>query len=279
MVRTQISFRCNRMTFGPLKALILWILVFTAPCRLPIRADESNIPEVGANTAVVITNTLNVRSDPGLQSTVKATLDYGDVVEVLSREYKWSRIQYDADEGWVYSSYLKFDCRGWVAVATLNVREEASLHSEIIFRLKRGAPVQILDDQEQWSYIAASGEYGWVYKSLISMSPVNPTDETEQRRRQFLAQNPALPNIFKRAIEHGTFFIGMSREQVAASLGQPQEIIEHPGSPSKAEQWIYSFKEIAADNGDVSSGAQTIHLNFQSDYLTSWGLGFPGNNP
>lgn len=278
MTSAQLTLRNARVMFGRLKYQLVMVVALFLVCSA-LFPEDTKIPEVDANTAVVITNTLNVRSGPGLQSAVKATLDYGDVVEVNSREYKWSKIRYENEEGWVYGSYLKFDCSGWVAVASLNVREEASLQSDIIFRLKHGDPIRILDEQDEWYYIASSGNYGWAYKTLISMSPVIPIDETEQRRRQFLARNPALPNIFKRAIENGTFFIGMSREQVAASLGEPQEIMEHPGSASKEEQWVYSLEDIGVGEQDSSSSAQPFFLNFQFGYLTSWGLGFSDTKP
>jgi len=274
MVWTELLLQANGMIFKRLKILVAGVLISVLPWHA-IYPDETDVPQVASNKAVVITNTLNVRSDSGLLSTVIGTLDYGDVVEIVSREYKWTKIQYEEYEGWVYSPYLKGDCTGWVAVATLNVREESSLQSKISFRLSRGTPIRILDDREEWSYITASGEYGWVYKSLISMAPVKPTDATEERRRQYLAQNPDLPNIFKRTIEDGSFFIGMSQEQIEASLGEPQDVIEYDNSPSIRERWIYSFSGL--NNEDLTTSAQIIYLNFQSGYLTSWGLGFPGN--
>ncbi len=278
MTRAQISLRNARVMFGWLKYQLVSVVAVLLACST-LFSEGTKIPEVAANTAVVITNSLNVRSDPGLYSPAVTTLKYGDIVEVLSREYKWSKIQSEDGEGWVYSSYLKFDCRGWAAVVTLNVREESSLQSAIIFRLSRGDPVRILDAQGEWYYITAGGEYGWVYKSLVSMSPVIPTDKTEQRRQNYLARNPALPNIFKRAIEEGTFFIGMSRDQVEASLGEPQEIIEKAGLPVQEEQWIYNFNRITMGDITVSSTAQSLYLNFQSGYLTSWGVDFSDENP
>ena len=67
-----------------------------------------------AQTGATATTGLNVRSGPGPQYPVGATIDGDDEVTVNGclEESNWCTVTYNGGEGWVYSDYLANDVSG-----------------------------------------------------------------------------------------------------------------------------------------------------------------------
>jgi N-acetylmuramoyl-L-alanine amidase len=156
-----------------------------------------------ANSAKVVATSLNIRSEPGLRSTVVGSLPYGSVVSVSKESYGWSHITYDGASGWVAGYYLKktdardsavkstppkanvraasqesdAPRRGTVLADALRMRKGPGLDYGILHVLSMGTPVDITSRQNDWMQVKASGgKTGWVHASYVgrgkSSSPV-----------------------------------------------------------------------------------------------------------
>lgn len=79
----------------------------------------------------------------------------------------------------------------------------------------------------------------------LSAAPVSHARECgrkcmdQQRRDHFLTQNPDLPEKVKSAILAGKVLLGMSKEEVVAAIGKPQQSVDVNASWAVREQWVY----------------------------------------
>ncbi len=254
----------------------LFILLFSQGM---VQSAEPNNDSDFASSAIVMANGLNMREQPDIEGTIVDKLEFGTRVHIVDKAEHWSKVEYSGREGWVYDSYLKYGDEAWVSVVALNMRAEPSLNSSVIFQLQQGEKVEIIEQEGQWLYVSYGSRYGWVFKSLLSMSPVVYSAEDRQRRSKFISENPDMPKVYKKAIENGNFFIGMNEDQVKASLGEPSEIQKVGGHRSPLEKWVYQFKELLVDSERISPAARMVYLNFRYGYLASWGMEFAGETP
>ncbi len=75
------------------------------------------------NDTLVIT----VRSGPGIQYRVIASLQTGDTVNVLEESGEWSRVSFSGDrEGWVLSRYVSKEAPNFMAVENLTAQAKTN---------------------------------------------------------------------------------------------------------------------------------------------------------
>jgi hypothetical protein len=72
-------------------------------------------------------------------------------------------------------------------------------------------------------------------------------------RAAYVAKHPELPITYKKAITAGKIMIGMTKEQVIASWGNPNKINKSVGSWGVHEQWVYSSQYLYFENGKLTS--------------------------
>ncbi len=65
-----------------------------------------------------------------------------------------------------------------------------------------------------------------------------------RRRSAYLDKHPELDEKTKTAIEKSRIFVGMTKAQVEASLGKPEEVRPVVGSLSDKEKWFYYSKRM-----------------------------------
>lgn len=80
-----------------------------------------------------------------------------------------------------------------------------------------------------------------------------------QRRQDYVTTHPELTQQTKQDILEGRIRIGMTREQVKATWGYPDDINRTVGSWGEHEQWIYGY--------DIRFRR---YLYFENGKLTSW---------
>lgn len=146
-------------------------------------------PTQAANViqAKVVATSLNVRSEPSLQSAVVATVPYGAVVTITEEAYGWAKITYNRKVGWVAGYYLQKGAvtksgvapspyptasgagkQGKVLADSLRMRKGPSLGNEIIQSLPRGTRVEIIKKQGDWLQAKTpDGKTGWVSAQYI----------------------------------------------------------------------------------------------------------------
>lgn len=172
----------------------------------------------------------------------------------------------DSLMGWIDTNALE---RGetvakpyWVNSQTLNVRSSPGTYTQVIGSLTYGDKIRAIKEQNRWIKIRFNHTEGWVFKSLLSSKPLNQLHSTasvtssDRRRKRYVKSHPNLPDIITRTILNGGYRIGMSREQVEASLGKPDEIRQIQDSTMVGMvRWLYY-------RGDT-----IVSLTLQNGYL------------
>ena len=217
--------------------------------------------------ATINADEVELRADKDIHAEVLSQLNQEQSVLVLSEDEDWAFIDNNGQKGWVFRAYINRGTRKvWVDASSLNVRSKASLNSLVLGKVVRGDEVYVIQEDGDWSEITGDGVSGWVASIFLNdqrVQPVHASSVNPRVRHAYLEENSHIPHVIKKSIETGTFKIGMNKDQIKASIGEPSTIVNAPQNYSATEQWIYE------------SGRDRTVLNFTNDYLSSWGKEYP----
>jgi uncharacterized protein YgiM (DUF1202 family) len=144
-------------------------------------ASDSAVLPIGT-TAIVTSDTLNLRSDPSLSGTVQSTLANGDTGSVLADPqtadgYVWYQLDVNGVTGWATRDYLAFapsdissSAAGGTALVNTNVlvlRDSPTTSGAKLADLTGGASLTIVSgpttaDNLDWYEVSDGGTTGWV---------------------------------------------------------------------------------------------------------------------
>lgn len=168
----------------------------------------------------------------------------------------------------------------WISSPLANVRDVPTRDGAAVEQLWQDDDVYVLERQGDWCKVAYDGpiseslpetvyrtveEYrksfrlGWIHSSLISRKkPLEREIERDiaaanERRRAFVNGHPDLATAVRAEILAGHVVIGMSKEMVRASLGEPIDVNRSVGSWGTHEQWVYDALYVYVENGIVTS--------------------------
>lgn len=124
---------------------------------------------------------LNVRASPTLTASIVGKLKAGEEVNYIKYEDGWYLIQFQQKEGWVSGNYVQvleepqktpakptiISEKMITTASNLNLREEPSLQSSIIDKLKDGSIVHKVKTIGDWSSIQFNEKNGWVYNQYL----------------------------------------------------------------------------------------------------------------
>lgn len=150
------------------KLICVFVMLIALFIFAGIAYAEGNM--VGTVTADV----LNVRETPGTSAKILAKVLQNTEVKVTETKDGWHRIVYNEITGWVCGDYLTVReeaiGEGIIGGSNVNVRNNPDLSSEVIIRLQKNDKVAVFNRKGDWYRIQlAGGQYGWVYKDLISV--------------------------------------------------------------------------------------------------------------
>jgi uncharacterized protein YgiM (DUF1202 family) len=157
------------------------------------------------DVAVVDTDFLNLRSNPGTDGSIRATLPQGIRLQVTDGPkdddgYTWYEVTVlgDSDEaalvGWVAADFialdepgLNFDTAKWVEVVDgpVNLREEAGLDADVLDTLATGEFADVVTasdvkgaDNFDWIEVSQDdGETGWIATDFLAPLASDPGDD------------------------------------------------------------------------------------------------------
>jgi N-acetylmuramoyl-L-alanine amidase len=156
---------------------------------LPPKSVEAS----GNYTAKVNADSLNVRSEPSIQSPVVAALKSGDVVSVMDEQHGWSSVKSGRVSGWVAGYYLKKtdgsvvtasagtvqqsstnkSAKATILADMLRIRAGAGLNYKVLGSVTKGEAVTIVGSQDGWARIRTpDGQTGWVSDRYIGKGTV-----------------------------------------------------------------------------------------------------------
>lgn len=155
---------------------LITCLFFISTAVLPYDGAESVLADGG--TVTVASESVNVRSGPGLSYEVTGSLKSGETASVLSRSGDWIQVDTRNGSGWVASwlTTVQEDVAentGRTAVSTvnrLNVRTQPDLNAAVLTQLNAGDQVQVLSMEGDWAEITARNIQGFVSTQYISLT-------------------------------------------------------------------------------------------------------------
>ena len=137
--------------------------------------SNSSAPKVAAKseTKMVTAKGLNVRAKASMNGTKLGVLPKGAKVKVIGQEGNWSKIMFNGKTAFVSSKYLansnssapKAEAKVTTKMVTakgLNVRAKASMNGAKLGVLPKGAKVNVLGQEGNWSKIMFNGKTAFV---------------------------------------------------------------------------------------------------------------------
>ena len=162
--------------------------VFGKPRALETPANPAQ--EAQSALGIVLAASLNVRSGPGLEHAVIATVSAGDRLPVVEQTGSWVRFKLpDGRTGWSAQEYVAIDgdvqtvaaspsvgAKAVVLADMLNVRERPDLAGNVIAALGRQECVDILGQQDGWVRVSLpAAKSGWCFGQYVQEVAVCPT--------------------------------------------------------------------------------------------------------
>ncbi len=216
--------------------VVLLFIIGIAFNPLPLSSlAQSNTPLVDTQDtrAVVRVGVGNLRAQPDLNALVIDKIIRGSRLQVIESRPPWYLVKLkDGRRGWVHASLIDLEngseaprapsnkpvlappskalaypvqTQYAVDVATGRVRKEPNLQADIVFRLRKGALVQVKGLQRNWFLIEdLNGRSGWAHQKLFVTAPAT------------LPDTPTSPILIK-AVRH--LSVSKQTEKVLFELG------------------------------------------------------------
>jgi uncharacterized protein YraI len=189
-IRPRWGVGSRRGTLRLASVLVLFALFALTVSPLSTRASGNSF---------VDTDLLNLRSDPGTYGEVLDQLAQDEPIDVLDgpTEDGWYQVNYYGEVGWVYGGYISIDgspgwsiwpetpavggdasTSVWVATDVLNIRSDATIHSEILTEAVEGAELGVRGDEYNgFLPVQVDGISGWAKAAFLAWAPTIGPDE------------------------------------------------------------------------------------------------------
>ncbi|WP_213422878.1 N-acetylmuramoyl-L-alanine amidase [Bhargavaea massiliensis] len=229
-----------------------------------------------AGTVTVDTDSVNIRSGPGLAHSVTGSLKRGDTVKVLGSEGDWLYVDAGSSKGYIAAYLTKTSAAPAPGSDTvisqvdrLNVRAQPTTSSAVLLKMNRGDQATSHGSSGGWTEVTVNGTRGWVSSQYITASSAKP--ETEKAKA-----------------ESGTFTVAVSALNVrekpdltagkvtVVRQGESYPITETSGnwvklSISGKEGWVYAFHGVRSSGAAAAgtpSGKTGSESGNQADSVT-----------
>ncbi|NPA51275.1 MAG: SH3 domain-containing protein, partial [Aquificae bacterium] len=140
----------------------------------PPKNISQNQREELQTLAFVSGSIVNVREKPTLDSKIVGKLKKLQTIKILEYKDQWVKIKYKDLTGWVKKDYIKTVPEGFAVVKAhyLNIREKPTKNSKVLYRLKAGDIVKLLNERKgRWVKVIyeINGKkiQGWVSKIYL----------------------------------------------------------------------------------------------------------------
>lgn len=173
----------------------LFILSFMVLPLLMILPQTSHA-DTSLLQGTVNTSKLNVREDAAILSNIIGLVHQGDTFSIIQRKNNWDQIELSSSEtGWVHDAFItttEKNVEAKVEAVILNVRENPTLSSKVVGKLKLGTTITVREEQAGWANIVSPlGVQGWVNKAYITKqtSTGQPAQQVQQVQQAELVTN------------------------------------------------------------------------------------------
>ncbi len=162
-----------------LKKMIFAFLFFVIPIIFSTSAS--------AEKNAYFEETVNVRAEPSLTSSVITQVHKGDSAIVLESKTDWTNIQlHTGEEGWVSSRLVSISSDSkerksiQSTVSDLQVRAGPGKEYKVIGNITQDSEWNVLETAGDWTSIQFKGQTGWVASWLVSSTTASPDQKTSQ---------------------------------------------------------------------------------------------------
>ncbi len=140
---------------------------------------KGDAPKTDTATVTNAPNGVNIRAKASSSSKILGVAYNGDTFEVKGKSGNWTKVAYDGDTAYIYTSYLSVT-KGTdstppssgtayvVGVDAVNVRAKASSSSKRLGALKKGTAVEIVGKSGKWTKILYEDGTAWVFTQYLS---------------------------------------------------------------------------------------------------------------
>lgn len=151
--------RINRIMIGVVSFVLMASLLSTTPCRAGEKEEFASVKKDG----------VNIRSGPNTKNAVLWEVFKGFPVRVIERKNDWAHtVDFEDDEGWVYSSLLEDTKTVIVKVDTANMRSGPGKDYDVIATAKKGVIFTPIDEKGGWLKLSYKDNItGWIYNDLL----------------------------------------------------------------------------------------------------------------
>ena len=123
---------------------------------------------------------LNLRKKASASAAVKARIPRDEMIEVLSRGDKWTKVSYKDKTGYVMTVFLTFvevpqpvaaaamTARVVTPEGSLNLRKKASSGAKVLRTIPRDTAVIVLEYGEKWSRVSYGAATGYVKSAFLA---------------------------------------------------------------------------------------------------------------
>lgn len=256
---------------GYMRRLKVFSMVFLL--LFSLTSQDVFVSAQSSNMTNIATDSVNVRSGPGLSYDVVDSLKRGEQVKIISTSDEWLQVKYKEQSGWIASWLTAFPHDGKNTpieqteiiskTDALNFRENPSVNAPILTRMNAGDKATLLNRQGDWLQIQFNGSKGWVYAQYTSEITIhNETESTEET------------NKLTQAYETFTVAVDALNVRQKADQSSKKVNIIHKGETypiqqvngnwlqikmnNKKEGWVYSF------HGELSQKKSTTKRNESS---------------
>ncbi|MGM9920677.1 MAG: N-acetylmuramoyl-L-alanine amidase [Bhargavaea sp.] len=222
-----------------------------------------------AGTVTVDTESINIRSGPGLTHSVTGSLKRGDTVKILGSEGDWLYVDAGSSKGYIAAYLTKTSAAPASGsdnvisqVDRLNVRAEPTTSSAVLLKMNRGEQAISHGSSGGWTEVTVNGTRGWVSSQYITASSAKPeTKKAKAENESFTVSVSALNVREKPDLTSGK--VAVVRQ------GESYPITETDGnwirlSIGGKDGWVYSFHGVRS-SGSAVAGTSTGGSGSDSD--------------
>lgn len=237
-------------------SFVLILLLFTL--------TSQNSPAFAkSNQTKIATDSLHVRSGPGLSYEVIDALTRDKQVNVLASSGEWLHVTYDGKEGWIASWLTTTVNQTAPAQLTeiisqtnaLNFRENPSVDAPILTRMNAGDKAILLSRNGDWLHIQFNGMDGWVYAQYTT--EVLASEQTTEKSTPQAGQAYETFTVLVDALNVRQQANQSSKKVGLVHNGESYPVLKVDGNwvqikiNTKKSGWVYAF------HGELSHTATT----------------------
>ncbi len=154
---------------------------------------------IAKDKVIIITgDSVNVREEPSISSSVITQIDSGETFPFLQEENDWYQIELEnGTKGWIASwlgkieeieSTISSTKNGIILVDNLNIRSEPNTNSTIINQLQKDDHVQVISQENDWTEILYQSKSAWISSQYVDILEEEKNSEEDNTQTNMDAE-------------------------------------------------------------------------------------------